>query len=199
MVDAGEFTALQNLVADMFVELTSLKGMVQGGAAEHHASRQLWHNDTLQSIYEFPQAAGGPIYFPSTADQFVNWYAQGQRPVLPGSGDPPGMIGSGNRRPTFYMRERMANGAADTSLGYVFSSGDTAWMLTSTALVLLMTMPGTRSSTFNLKLFFFFFHIFISRPIVFPRMQQALRFTTPEWSVTRMCCRARCRCSSSPA
>ena len=27
-------------------------------------------------------------------------------------------------------------------IGYVFNSGDTAWMLCATALVLLMTMPG---------------------------------------------------------
>ena len=30
----------------------------------------------------------------------------------------------------------------DSRIGYVFNAGDTAWMLTATALVLLMTMPG---------------------------------------------------------
>ena len=140
MVDATEFTALQNLVADMFVELTSLKEVVNGDAG--HAQRQLWHNNSLQSIYEFPQVAGSPVYFPSTPDVFINNYAVGQRPIIPGSGEKPGLYNTGTARPTYFMRERLANGAADNSLGYIFSSGDTAWMLTATALVLLMTMPG---------------------------------------------------------
>jgi len=177
-----------------------LKGMVQGGGAEdHHASRQLWHNDTMQSIYEFPQAAGGPIYFPSQPDKFINWYAQGQRPVLPGSGDQAGMLGTGARRPTYYMRMRKANGAADNTLGYVFSAGDTAWMLTSTALVLLMTMPGTKhtkqkkhlGNMFPPSIDLFFF-------LSFP-FHQASPSTTRGWSATRTCWRARCKFSSSAA
>ena len=124
----------------MFVELTSLKEVVSGDAG--HAQRQLWHNNSLQSIYEFPQSAGSPIYFPAVNPVFVNTYAAGQRPILPGSGEKPGLYSTGETRPTYFMRERTTNGAADTSLGYIYNSGDTAWMLSATALVLLMTMPG---------------------------------------------------------
>jgi Amt family ammonium transporter len=159
MVDSTEFTALQNLVADMFVELTSLKGMVNGDASNQaNQHRQLWHNDSLQSIYEFPQVAGSPIYFTQTgyAEQFpgkaanvmgkaysAGGYAQGNRPILPGSGEKPGLFNTGTERPVQFMRQRYVdNNVATTSLGYTFNSGDTAWMLTSCALVLFMTMPG---------------------------------------------------------
>ena len=98
MIDATEFTALQNLVADMFVELTSLKEVVSGDAG--HAQRQLLHNNSLQSIYEFPQVAGSPVYFPTAPDVFINNYAVGQRPIIPGSGEKPGLYNTGSARPT---------------------------------------------------------------------------------------------------
>ena len=130
--------ALEKLVADLVVEVTSLREENSAAAAafgldDHH--RRLQHNASILSIYEFPQMGGSPIYIPSGPASYST-FTKGQRPVLPGSGE--------KGRPTYYLPAlpRATNGY--TSLGVVFNSGDTAWMLTSTALVLLMTMPGTK-------------------------------------------------------
>ena len=125
--------ALEKLVADLVVELTSLREENTALGFDHH-QRRLAHNASILSIYEFPQMSGSPIYMPNGPAAYTK-FAAGQRPVLPGSGE--------KGRPTYYIPAvpRATNGF--TSLGVVFNSGDTAWMLTSTALVLLMTMPGT--------------------------------------------------------
>jgi len=126
-VQAGKVTVLEKLVADLTVELSSVS---EGGG--YH--RRLDHNASLGSLYEFPQVGNGPVYLPGS-HPFINSFAAGQHYVLPGSGE--------KGRPTYYAAA-VNPSQGTTSMGYVFNSGDTAWMLTSTALVLLMTMPGTK-------------------------------------------------------
>ena len=123
--------ALEKLVADLATQVLLLSEVGTGDLNGYH--RRLDHNASLGSIYEFPQMNGGPIYIPQ-GKQSISQFAPGQKPVLPGSGE--------KGRPTYYAPYEPTPNGGVTSLGYVFNSGDTAWMLSATALVLLMTMPG---------------------------------------------------------
>ena len=130
-------SALETLVADLATQVLLLSEIGTGDIDGYH--RRLDHNVSVGSIYEFPQMGGSPIYIPS-GKSFISKFPAGQKPILPGSGE--------KGRPTYYLPgppnvpSTPTTTGGYTSLGYVFNSGDTAWMLTATALVLLMTMPG---------------------------------------------------------
>lgn len=139
MTNKDDFDALQQLVADMAVELSVLRGTIDswnignisnvsssssGSGSWSRSRRELWHNDSLASIYEFPQVNNRPVPVWGSSNKGVpvptkkpgeslqpvknnglqyvtpGTYAVNQRYVLPGSGEPDAY---GNSRPKYYM------------------------------------------------------------------------------------------------
>ena len=77
--ESGKVNILEKMVADLTIELS----MVSSNTMDH---RRLDHNNSIGSIYEFPQMAGGPIYTAGSSP-YMTQYAPGQKPILPGSGE----------------------------------------------------------------------------------------------------------------
>ena len=126
-----EFEMLRQLVKSMSAELAVLSQTIH----QSYHGRQLWHNNSFLSLYEFPQFQGSPIYTPGFTQVKDRTYAVNERYVLPGSGD---FDKFGKQRPKYFMPALYAPTDATrgtTYLGKVYNSGDTAWMLFATALV----------------------------------------------------------------
>ena len=138
-VQHEEFEMLRELVKSMSAELAVLSQTIH----QQQHGRQLWHNNSFLSIYEFPQYQGYPIYTPGFTQVKDGTYAVNERYVLPGSGE---FDKFGKQRPKYYMPALYAPTDATTGttyLGKVYNSGDTAWMLFATALVFTSSSSPT--------------------------------------------------------
>ena len=138
---------LRELVKSMHAELSILSQNIH----QQHHGRQLWHNNSFLSLYEFPQYKGSPIYTPGFTQAKVGTYAVNQLYVEPGSGE---FDKFGKQRPTYYINALYSPSddatTGTTYLGVVYNSGDTAWMLFATSLVSIHLYILTSSHIFLL-------------------------------------------------